>query len=429
MTARRDWLVLLPRAAAEFIEAAGDWGTATLRLSAPDKAGIVVALTNEGSSFAAIPSDPRHFLMSADFQTGGHWYKVGQDVTALEWMLSHQQAAIPFEAFRSMVPHAEPPGQNQWYIALTYCADPAPLTETTMLPRWAAWLVSPSQVYPIPLDLDDGSASMSALDGLWPVNALSTARVLLLGAGSIGGATLESLAAYGVGHVDLVDPDKLLYHNVPRHVLDATNVGRAKVHALSDKVEKAWPDCTVVAHEIDLVLEADLIRSLMTEVDIVICTVDGVEPRQVASYLARRVHRPIVLACVLEDGRYAEVLRMRPLPEVGCLDCQRRRLSANGALDLEASLDRGYGTGSRHRPMTAIGADLHLVGSLAAKMAVATMLRHCGSTDQTLVDDNLVVALRPRPGMARPFDASRALDLQWYAAGQPYPDCPACADA
>ena len=429
MTARRDWLVLLPRAATEFIEAAGDWGTATLRLSAPDKAGIVVALTNEGSAFAAIPSDPRHFLMSADFHRGGRWYKVGPEVTALEWMLSHQQGAIPFEEFRARVPRAEPPGQNQWYVALTYCDNPAPLTATTTLPRWAAWLVSPGQVHPIPLDLDDGSASMSALDGTWPVTELSLTRVLLLGAGSIGGATLESLAAYGVGHVDVVDPDKLLYHNVPRHVLDATHVGRAKVDALADQVGKAWPDSAVVAHEIDLVVEADRIRSLMTEADVVICTVDGVEPRQVASYLARRARRPIVLACVLEDGRYGEVLRIRSLPEVGCLDCQRRRLRADGALDLEASLDRGYGTGSRHRPMTAVGADLHFIGSLAAKIAIATVLRQSGSTDQTLVDDNLVVALRPRPGMARPFDASRALDLQWYAAGRPYPDCPSCAIA
>jgi hypothetical protein len=429
VTARRDWLVLLPREAAEFIEAAGDWGTVTLRLSAPDKAGIVVALTNEDSAFAAIPFDPRHFLNSADYHRGGHWYRVGQDVTSLEWMLSHQQATIPFEAFRSMVPRAEPPGQNQWHIALTYCADPAPLTEATTLPRWAAWLVSTDQVYPIPLDLDDGSTRMSALEGLWPMSVLSTARVLLLGAGSIGGAALESLAAYGVGHVDLVDPDKLRYHNVPRHVLDATQVGRAKVDALADQVEKAWPDCTVVPHEIDLIVEADQVRSLMTDADIVICTVDGVEPRQVASYLARRSQRPIVLACVLEDGRYAEVLRIRPLPEVGCLDCQRRRLRDGGALDLETSLDRGYGTGSRHRPMTAIGADLHLVGSLAAKVTVATVLRHGGSTDQTLVDDNLVIALRPRPGLARPFDASRTLDLRWYAAGRPCPDCPACAGA
>lgn len=48
----------------------------------------------------------------------------------------------------------------------------------------------------------------------------------------------------------------------------------------------------------------------------------------------------------------------------------------------------------------------------------------CGSA--TLVDDNLVIALRPDPGYAAPFSATRVLDQKWYRAGRPYDDCPAC---
>jgi hypothetical protein len=76
--------------------------------------------------------------------------------------------------------------------------------------------------------------------------------------------------------------------------------------------------------------------------------------------------------------------------------------------------------------MTAVGGDLHLVGQLTAKITVATLLRAQGELDQTLVRDNLVIALRPTPGYADPFDATRMLDQSFYQAGLPYDDCPAC---
>jgi hypothetical protein len=48
-----------------------------------------------------------------------------------------------------------------------------------------------------------------------------------------------------------------------------------------------------------------------------------------------------------------QILRTRALPEVGCLERERRRLRDDGHIDFEPTLDRGCGTGtrqsSRHR--------------------------------------------------------------------------------
>lgn len=421
-----DWLVLLPQEAKEFIEQGDGWGRLTCRISRPDRVGLVVALSNEDSDRVAVATDPGHFLMTADFQPVGRWYTVPSDLVLTEYFLVRQSADLTFDGFQKYVPKVVRPSPGQWSIAVTYCAQPPPVSEDETLPAWSAWILTDSSAHPILIDIRDGKEFVDSLDGLWPARTLSNKRVLLFGAGSIGGAAAESLASYGVGQINIVDPDRLLFHNVPRHVLTAKHVGRAKVDALKRTLGDAWPECNVTPSPIDLVTHAHLVRPLIDDADIVVCTVDGVEARRVANYLARRARKPIVFACVLGDGRYGEILRIRPLPEIGCLECQRRRLREDGRIDLEPTLDRGYGTGTRHNPMTAVGGDLHLIGQLTAKVTVATLLRAQDELDQTLVDDNLVIALRPAPGYTDPFNATRVLDQKWYRAGRPYDDCPAC---
>ena len=96
-------------------------------------------------------------------------------------------------------------------------------------------------------------------------------------------------------------------------------------------------------------------------------------------------------------------------------------------MDPEATLDRGYGAGTRHLPMTAVGADLGLVGQLAAKAAVATLLQARGYRDQRLPGDHAVIGLRPLPGIAAPFDVERAGEVKWSELPAPRPGCPSCS--
>jgi hypothetical protein len=421
-----DWAILLPAEATELVRQGKSWGHLTCRISGPDRSALVVALSEEDEDYEAVVSDPSHFLMTADFFPAGHWYAVPSELGTKGYFRLRQSRGISFEEFQALVPKAMRPPAGTWSIAVTYCSNPSVISDDEALPAFSAWRVTADIAHPITLDIRDGRELVEALEGLWPARMLASKRVLLLGAGSIGGAAAESLASYGIGHIDLVDPDRLLYHNVPRHVLPVNHVGMAKVDALRQTLGESWPSCHVTPLNLDLVTNADFIRPLLDQADIVVCTVDGVEARRVANYLARRARKPIVFSCVLGDGRYGEILRIRPLPEVGCLECQRRRLDDSGRIDLEPTLDRGYGTGSRHNPMTAVGGDLHLMGQLTAKITIATLLRALGGLDQTLVEDNLVIALRPSPGFAEPFDATRVLDQKWYRAGLPFEDCPAC---
>ncbi|MDH6455612.1 hypothetical protein RKD27_009253 [Streptomyces sp. SAI-126] len=64
-------------------------------------------------------------------------------------------------------------------------------------------------------------------------------------------------------------------------------------------------------------------------------------------------------APVGSDAGSSEILRLRP--GTAASPAWLQSLAEAGGLDPEPALDAGYGTGTRHRPMTAVGSDLHLV--------------------------------------------------------------------
>lgn len=420
------WLVLLPREAMEVIDLSYGWGQLTCRLSVPDRTALVMAISNEDSDRVKLNEAPDHFLTVADWYPSGYWYRVDERAVFLAWQLRVQNLRFPFEGFQSIVPSVHRPDPGNWHLVVAYCEEPPELREGARLPQWSAWRVTHDYVEPALLDTQSGSELVESLEGLWPAKLLGSRRALVVGTGSIGAAAAEALASYGVGQMDLVDPDRLLFHNVPRHVLGRGDVGKMKVDALHEHLARAWPEAETHPLALDVIENADIIRPLLDVVDIVVCTVDGIEARRVVSHLARRARKSVVFACVLGDGQYGEVLRIRALPEVGCLDCQRRHLRDSGQMDPEPTLDRGYGEGTRHNPMTAVGGDLHLIGSMAAKAAIATLLRQAGEPGQALEDDNLVIALRPSGAFGPPFDARRTMNTRWYAATGPYDDCPSC---
>jgi len=70
---------------------------------------------------------------------------------------------------------------------------------------------------------------------------LHAAKVVVLGCGSVGAPVALQLAAAGVGHLLLVDPDRLKWANVGRHPLGASDVDRHKSSALADHILASYP--------------------------------------------------------------------------------------------------------------------------------------------------------------------------------------------
>jgi molybdopterin-synthase adenylyltransferase len=297
-------------------------------------------------------------------------------------------------------------------------------------PEFAAWWLDRQQASPADLELlGTPSLGWDQLRPGWPVDSVRDARITVIGVGSIGSAAVHGLATYGVGRIALADPERLLAHNLIRHQLSARHLGLMKVDALAEQIHSSWANTVIGPLALDASADADRMRPLFDVSAAVVCAADGVRPRRVVSHLARRSGTPAVLACILEEGEIGEIIRLMPWPTKGCLLCHRQHLADSGRFDPEPTLDLPYGQGTGPRPMTAVAGDLQLVGQLAAKVAVATLLEGNGYYDQVLSADHLVVGLRPRPGLPPPADVRRAAELRWSVIGSPRPGCPSCHPA
>ncbi|MDX3106896.1 HesA/MoeB/ThiF family protein [Nonomuraea angiospora] len=424
-------IILVPQEASARIRSSGAWGMVTFKVSDAENAGYVYQVTSGETTTllpVAIKPERTHFLISGDSRRGGMWYRVGAELHGLWYISRRSDTSLTIDAFKAFITSGfKNPGETG-QIAITYAPDAAERFPDVQVPDLAAWHITREAVTPLDAECEPPVYGNAQLSSHWPVEDLARTTVVIVGLGSIGGATAHALASYGVGRLILIDPDRLRWSNLVRHVSGPAHVGQLKVSAIRADLELLRPGTEVVSYPIDVVVNADLVRPLLTLSDLVVCTADGVAPRRVISHLARRARIDAILACVLEDGGLGELLRLRPWNDRGCLVCQRQALRDAGGIDPEPAIDAGYGTGTLHRPMTAVGGDLHLVGQLAAKAAVSTILERNGWADQKLPGEHAIFSLRPQPDWAAPFDLNRAGDFRWRPATPPITGCPTCGE-
>lgn len=421
---------VLPRLYADRISTSGkNSGSLDLKWDDVEELAVVDGFRagREGTRVQGLSDVPaRHYLGHASTNAEmGLWFRVAPELHFFGVEAARRVAAMRLDAFRSHVVNGDwiNPARGAYTLAVTVTT----LPEVDQ-PHFAAWRLEldGNSAEMIPVEVTNEEFDLLApLCGAWPVEELAGKTIALIGAGSIGSAIAESLAAFGIRRVKLVDPDRLQSHNFARHRVHSKHLGRHKVLALSELLRERDPEIDVEALTLDVIYDADLVRPMLREVDAIVVSSDGVDSRRAANHLIRRAGKAGIFACVLADGAFGEVLRTRP-PRTGCLLCARAELVERGSMNPESGLDRGYGEGTRHLPMTAVGGDLGLVGAIAAKATVATVLEELGYRDQRLPGDHAIIGLQPKPGMAPPFDIEFAGELRWGHLPRPRDNCPTC---
>jgi hypothetical protein len=416
-------LVLFPvTVGARLDEFGSTWGWFDLKFDDLEQVVLIAKFWNKDSMGLPYVSawQERHYLHYADsVPRSGVWYRCDPELHVMHAYLSARRAGTAPTEVRSRIKGGwiQPPTDRPFLVMV--------LSRTDLDPVWSAWWVSRESAWPARFEIvDDRQQPIDFIRDVWPVEELARVLVTIVGVGSIGSAAAEGLASNAVGRIALVDPDRLLQRNLVRHRLSDAELGRFKVRAMSDHLTDRYPHVQTEIYPLDLVSDADVMRPLFARSDVVLCASDGVTSRRVANHLARRAGVPIVLAAVLEDGAFGEVIRVRR--RTGCLLCLRRWLQEREVLDPEPGIDLGYGTGTHHRPMTASPADLHLVAGVAAKAVLASVLEARGRWNQRLPGDWAIIGLQPRPDTPKPFDVERAGDVRWRNLPRPRDDCPTC---
>jgi molybdopterin/thiamine biosynthesis adenylyltransferase len=417
--------VLLAGAVADATATSGAaWGHLDLRHDVAEDLVVVVGYSR--AEKVKLPVQSRwlteHYTRSVSTTpAAGFWYRADPELHFVGEWASRRESAVTLDFFRERVRGFRQPHRTHGTFAIT-------VAEVDGKSDFAGWIVTNDGAQRFALEVVDDDADLFApLGEAWPREVLAEKLVTVVGIGSIGSAACEALSGYAMRRLALVDPDRLQSHNFARHRAHERDLGRYKVNAVATMLEERDSAASIERLPLDVIENADVMRPLFARSSCVLACSDGIASRRVANHLACRAAVPVVLACVLEDGGIGEVIRVRP-GITACLLCSRERLAERGAVDPEPTLDLGYGTGFRHQPMTAVGSDLDIVGKLAARAVISTLLERAGFLTERLPADHAVVGLRPPLDREPepPFDVERTLQISWHSLGPPAADCLSC---
>ena len=123
---------------------------------------------------------------------------------------------------------------------------------------------------------------------------LASARVGIAGAGGLGSNAAMMLARSGVGHLLIIDGDRVEPSNLNRQHYFSAHVGRPKVEALSEQLLSLNPDMEIDARP--LWLNAENIPVLLQEAELWIEALDGAENKALFASSAMAARKPVICA-------------------------------------------------------------------------------------------------------------------------------------
>lgn len=145
---------------------------------------------------------------------------------------------------------------------------------------------------------------------------LLNGSVLVVGAGGLGAPLLLYLAAAGIGHIGIVDFDRVDVSNLQRQVLFTTeDVGNLKAESALGRIKALNPDVDVVAYNFRF--DAVNARKLVADYDVVLDATDDIGTKYLINDTCVENGTPFVHAAVNCYGGNV----MTVVPGSACLRC------------------------------------------------------------------------------------------------------------
>ena len=220
---------------------------------------------------------------------------------------------------------------------------------------------------------------------------LAQATVLMIGAGGLGSAASIYLAAGGVGHIILVDFDRVDLSNLQRQILYKTaDIGRLKVESGADHLRALNPDVKLTL--IGRMLAEDELADYAMQADIIVDASDNFATRFAVNRASVATGTPLVSAAAIRFE--AQISVFNPNHETSpCYRCLYKEDS-----EVEATC-------------TANGVLAPLLGIVGSIQATEAMKLIMGLGD-TLQGRLLLIDV---------------MAMEWHSAILPKdPDCPVC---
>lgn len=145
---------------------------------------------------------------------------------------------------------------------------------------------------------------------------LLDSKVLIIGAGGLGGPGALYLALAGVGTIGIVDFDVVDMSNLQRQILHQYNdVGQRKVYSAQKTINSYNPDIKVITH--DLWLTSDNAKEIINGYDMVINGADNFPARYLVNDACYLLGKPLIDGSILIFDGQSTVF----IPGQGCYRC------------------------------------------------------------------------------------------------------------
>ncbi|MGM0579174.1 MAG: HesA/MoeB/ThiF family protein [Bacteroidota bacterium] len=128
---------------------------------------------------------------------------------------------------------------------------------------------------------------------------LKEAKVLMIGAGGLGCPALQYLAAAGVGHIGIMDFDKVELHNLQRQILFTTeDIGKAKAMAAAEKLKALNPEISYQVFN-EMITEENA-EKIISHFDIIVDGSDNFLTRYLVNDSCVKLKKPLVYGSILK---------------------------------------------------------------------------------------------------------------------------------
>ncbi|MEE9410591.1 MAG: HesA/MoeB/ThiF family protein, partial [Candidatus Heimdallarchaeota archaeon] len=137
---------------------------------------------------------------------------------------------------------------------------------------------------------------------------LKNGKVLVIGLGGLGSGALFYLVSAGVGHIGILDKDKVELSNLNRQILYSEyDVSKLKTSSAYDKLSKLNSDIRIQEHTISLT--SDNIEDIIRRYDFVIEASDNFETKFLVNDICVKLMVPFVIGGVFQyEGQLMTVI-------------------------------------------------------------------------------------------------------------------------
>ncbi|EFO81190.1 ThiF family protein, putative [Oscillochloris trichoides DG-6] len=263
----------------------------------------------------------------------------------------------------------------------------------------------------------------SRLHGIFEADHLANKRVAVIGLGSGGSVVATQLARCGVGHMRLVDFDRLEVHNIARHVCGLHDIGRYKTRAMRDLLYDISPAIQVETFELNILDDLDALGAIVSDCDLVVAATDREESKVAINRACWPRGVAAVYGAAYNRAFGGDVFRAIP-PDGACYDCFQAVVTEYFGPPPAATQDFsvGYEDPTRLPDLIAepgLGIDVGMIALLMTRVALLTLLRGSNTTLPDVESNWLLFGNRAEWIFQKPLESL-------FIEVERQNDCPTC---